>query len=186
LLELPLASIASPALKQHSRDELMKFMSNVHQLIQADNHVSFKEYCLGRLLIMHVTDFLSPGESVIGNTNLQSAATETSKLIAVMAQVGSDDPVEVEQAYLAGMANALPTAKIPYQAVNSFSDVLDPVWAVLNTLKPNEKQLLLESLIITVNFDNKITCNEADLLRAVCASLHIPLPMLIAAEGDTC
>jgi Zn-dependent protease with chaperone function len=183
LLYLPLTSIAWPALRQHSNDELMQFMNIVHQLIQADKQVSIKEYCLGRLLMMQISDFLSPDKDIPNNASIQSATIELSKLMAVLAHVGSDDADTAKQAYLAGMKNALPAVNISYQTVDSLPDALDPVWSVLNALKPDDKKLLLESLIVIVNYDKQITCNEADMLRIVCASLHIPIPMLIEPVG---
>lgn len=38
------------------------------------------------------------------------------------------------------------------------------------------KQRLLEAIVATINHDGRINLDEANLLRAICAILHCPLP----------
>jgi len=46
------------------------------------------------------------------------------------------------------------------------------------------KALLLEALLLTVHHDGRITLHEAELLRAVCAAIHCPLPPFLPQPGN--
>ena len=51
----------------------------------------------------------------------------------------------------------------------------------LDQLAPVAKELLVEAMVATVTHDQQLTIGEAELLRAVCASVHCPLPPLVAS-----
>ncbi len=177
---LPLLSLAFPALRQHPQSEIVRFMETVQAMIHADGEVSLHEYCLGHLLSMQIRDLLTPGAAVnAGNIKLQNAATPVSVLLTVLAQSGTDDRAVAEQAYLAGMSHALPDVQIDYQPKEYIPSALDAVWPDLEHLDLTSKARLIEAVVMTIQFDKKISINEAELLRAICASLHCPLPAIV-------
>ena len=45
----------------------------------------------------------------------------------------------------------------------------------------SRKEQLVEAMVATVTHDQQLTIGEAELLRAVCASVHCPLPPLVAS-----
>ncbi len=47
--------------------------------------------------------------------------------------------------------------------------------------RPIAKEQLVEAMVATVTHDQQLTMGEAELLRAVCASVHCPLPPLVAS-----
>ena len=51
----------------------------------------------------------------------------------------------------------------------------------LDLLQPTAKELLVGAMVQTISHDQRLTVQEAELLRAVCASLHCPLPPLVGA-----
>ena len=53
-LRLPLVSMAVPALRRLSREQLEAFAAGVRELIRADDQVSLYEYALQRLLFRHL------------------------------------------------------------------------------------------------------------------------------------
>jgi hypothetical protein len=57
---------------------------------------------------------------------------------------------------------------------------LEVVWKPLDQLEPMSKELLIEGLVIAVSQDQRVSVAEAELLRTVCASLHCPLPPMLA------
>jgi hypothetical protein len=57
---------------------------------------------------------------------------------------------------------------------------LDHSLTRLDFLPSSIKQALIEALVLTVAHDRQVTLGEAELLRVVCASLHCPLPPLVA------
>jgi Zn-dependent protease with chaperone function len=177
---LPLASLCFPTLRQRPRTELVRFMETVYALVHADGQVDLYEYCLGHLLGVQVQELLDPSKSwQHGNINLKEAAVPASTLMAVLAQVGHDNPADAQRAYLAGMARALPRENINYRVTSSFVEALDSIWPVLDKLEPMSKELLIEGLVAAISHDNQVSIAEAELLRTVCASLHCPLPLML-------
>jgi hypothetical protein len=57
---------------------------------------------------------------------------------------------------------------------------LDACWPALDGLARLEKRLLVEAMVVAVLDDGKLTTEEAELLRAACTLVHVPLPALIA------
>ena len=58
---------------------------------------------------------------------------------------------------------------------------MDEAWPLLDRIEPMGKALLLEGLVNAVSHDGRVSLEEAELLRVVCASLHVPLPPMLEA-----
>jgi uncharacterized tellurite resistance protein B-like protein len=56
---------------------------------------------------------------------------------------------------------------------------LDAAWPVLDALAPADKQRLVAKLVEAVLADGILAVSEAELLRAACALIHVPLPALV-------
>ena len=142
---LPLASLCFPTLRQRPRPELIRFMESVYALVHADGHIDLYEYCLGHLLGTQVRDLLDPSKAwQHGNKKLKEVAMQASTLMAVLAQVGHNNPADAQRAYIAGMSRALPRENINYQVTRSFVEALETVWPALDSLEPMSKELLIE------------------------------------------
>jgi len=63
--------------------------------------------------------------------------------------------------------------------------VLDRSLDILGKMNSAGSKSLLQALAKTVGHDGKVTAAEAELLRAICASLNCPLPPILGlAKGD--
>jgi hypothetical protein len=60
---------------------------------------------------------------------------------------------------------------------------MDDALEKLDALPAMGKQALVQALSATISHDNRVTVSEAELLRAVCAVLHCPLPPLLTGAG---
>jgi hypothetical protein len=56
---------------------------------------------------------------------------------------------------------------------------LDDAWAPLDALDPLAKEVLVEAIAATISHDGRIAIAEAELLRAICGTLHCPLPPML-------
>ena len=54
----------------------------------------------------------------------------------------------------------------------------------IDRLQPAAKSLLVKALVLTIAHDGRMTVSESELLRAICAVLHCPLPPLYVAAGQ--
>jgi len=48
----------------------------------------------------------------------------------------------------------------------------------LNTLRAQDKKILVYALAESVMHDGKLSIAEHELLRAICLTIHVPLPIL--------
>ncbi|HTA63865.1 MAG TPA: M48 family metallopeptidase, partial [Xanthomonadaceae bacterium] len=176
MLRLPLASLVFPVLRRRPRPDLDTFIGTVDALTQADGKVSLFEYCLACLLHRQLTESLDPSANwTAGRKKLPDAKNEIALLLSTVAQYGQDSQAEAQRAYAAGMNAVLPETSIPYAPPGDGANALDKTWAVLDALDPIAKSVLIEGLVAAVSFDGKVTVEESELLRTVCAVLHCPL-----------
>ena len=181
-LRLPLAAIAFPGLRQRPRDELLGMVNAVSELARADGRVSMFEYCLGRMVRTHIADTLNPARArVSGKLRISDCEREAVLLLCAVAQEGNESPEMARRAFIAGQAAVLPRSSATYQPAADPTIPLDAALQKLDGLCGPAKELLLEALVATVNQDGRVTIGEAELVRAICAALHCPLPPLLEA-----
>ncbi len=184
-LRLPLASIAFPVLRLRPRPELEAFLDTVNAMVYTDGIVSLFEYCLARLLTVHVRESLDPSRYArFGRCKPGDVRREIATLLTVVAQFGHADGEPARQAYLAGMQRVLPQEASSYQPLAQGVLALDEVWVPLDALEPLAKEVLVEAITATIGHDGRVGIAEAELLRTICSTLHCPLPpMLGTAPG---
>jgi hypothetical protein len=54
---------------------------------------------------------------------------------------------------------------------------LDSALPRLDRLRPADKEVLVRALAAVVTHDSRMVVAELELLRAVCALIHVPLPL---------
>jgi hypothetical protein len=70
----------------------------------------------------------------------------------------------------------------PFSPVPGWSGALDRALHCLDRLPPADKARLVEALGVVVVHDGQVMREEAELLRAICAVLHCPLPPLVEQD----
>lgn len=183
-LRLPLLEITFPILRQRPPEQLRELTTLVEELVRMDAHVTVLDYTFARLLRMQLLEALAPQANARARParKLFDLQHDLQILFAVMAGAGHDTEPAARAAFDAGMRRLLPAA--PPEFVPAPAEWMTPLDRALNRLDrmiPPVKQVLIESLVITVSHDQQLTLGETELLRVVCASLHCPLPPLVAA-----
>ncbi|MDR2871804.1 MAG: M48 family metallopeptidase [Xanthomonadaceae bacterium] len=182
---LPLAALTFPALRRQPKPQLEVFLQTIDALAHIDGEISLFEYCLSQLLQTQVREVLHPTRyTQFGRNKPGNVKREFATLLAVVAQAGHADPAEAQRAYLAGWNHVLTRDHMPYQPPADGVRALDEVWEPLNALNPLAKQVLLEALVSVVSHDQRVSVEEAELLRTICGVLHCPLPALLE-QRDT-
>jgi len=180
-LRLPLAELAFPALRGGTRAELMGLVALIARVSHVDGQLSMLEFCLGRMVRTLVADALKPSRSAVaGHLKLPACEADVARLLSALAEYGSDDADAARRSYLAGLAHVLPLSGVKYQPDQPWPAVLDAALRHLDGLQGMGKELLLEALMKTASHDGRVTVGETELLRVICASLHCPLPPLMA------
>jgi hypothetical protein len=157
-------------------------MRAVTSLIETDGRVEVFGYCLGRLLRMQVGEALQPAQAAPpGRRKLDQCRGELACLLSLLAEFGQDDERTARAAFAAGAARLPVRPALDYGLPeHSWTKAMDAALAKLDELELPAKALLLEAMEATVQADGKLTIEEAELLRAVSASLHCPLPPTLA------
>jgi hypothetical protein len=111
---------------------------------------------------------------------LDTVQQDAQVLFSVLARHGHGDDVSARRAYEAGMHRLFPRERPAYGINGPWTGALDLALSRLDQLAPMAKEQLVEAMVATVTHDQQLTMGEAELLRAVCASVHCPLPPLVA------
>jgi len=181
---LPILEIAFPALKRRPADELTFLVDLVRDLAEMDGHVDLREFCFYRIVARHLRQASTPAARDDRNRVTREAAQRAAvELLRIVADQGSDDAGRREQAFQAGLevfgawpdSIELPPAE--GDPVVRFGRALD----VLAGLNAAGRGSLVDAVAMTIARDERMTLREAELLRAVCATLDCPLPPLLSA-----
>lgn len=176
---MPLLMHAFPALRQLTRDERMQLMACLNGMLQREGAMSLQAYTLRKLAQVHLRDDLDP-RGRAGRLTLDAAASDLQILFGVLAQHGHQTHDQARQAYEAGMHHLLPRQRPGFAVPKNWAQPLDVALSRLDQLVPAAKEQVVEALVKTVGHDQRLTIGEAELLRAVCAAVHCPLPPLLA------
>jgi hypothetical protein len=178
MLRLPALQQIFPALRRASPLQKKALARLADQLIHADSRIDVFEFCLAKLLETLLNDELE-ARAPHGTSSLEDAQSEIAVLFATIAQLGAQDERSARMAYEAGMSSVLPMRRPAYQASEDWAKRLSAALPALEDLHPFAKQAVIEGLVKTISNDDAMTVEEAELLRATCALLHCPLPLLV-------
>ncbi len=176
---MPTLLRAFPALRQLGRGEREKLLSCLNGLLAREGRVSIYAYALRKLAQVHLRDELGASSSV-GRLSLDAVSGDLQVLFSVLAAHGHDDPAQARNAYEIGMHQLLPRRRPDFAPPGNWPASLDAALNRIDRLAPPAKEMLVEALARTISHDNRMTVQEAELLRAVCAALHCPLPPLLS------
>lgn len=178
---LPALSSSFPALRQLSRDERLRLMACLNGMLQREGELSLHRYVLRKLAQVHLRDSVEPAARA-RSLSLDQVRNDAQVLFAVLARHGHHGEAESRRAYEAGMHHLYPRVRPEYALPSPWVAPLDVALSRLDQLPSAGKEQLIEALVKTVTHDERLTLGEAELLRAVCAALHCPLPPLVAAS----
>jgi Zn-dependent protease with chaperone function len=176
---LPLMEMAFPALRRRPPAELVRFIGLIDELIQADGRVDVFEYALARLTARQIEDVLNPKRAAAGGSGkLGKHIDEALDLLAVVAAHGHDKPEDAQTAFSRGQAELAGTEGVALPARDGWTSRMDRALKALDGLRLTDKQTLLSALIQVVMHDGRVSAQEYELVRVICAALHVPLPVL--------
>jgi Zn-dependent protease with chaperone function len=173
-----------PALRQLTRDERMQLMSVFNGMLQREGRMSIGSYVLRKLAQVQLRDEIDPGARV-RQAPLSAVHSDVQVLFSVLARYGHQDDVAARRAYEIGVHHLYPLERPGYAAPENWAGRLDVALSRLDQLAPLAKEQLIEAMVKTITHDARFTIGESELLRAVCATLHCPLPPLVQrGAGD--
>jgi Zn-dependent protease with chaperone function len=179
---MPVLLRAVPALHQLTREERMQLMSCLNAMLQQEGGMSLHSYVLRKLAQVQLRDELTPAARS-RQLSLDAVSQDAQVLFSVLAQHGHHSEVAARRAYEAGMHHLFPRERPAYATPANWAKPLDLALSRLDQVAPIVKEQLVEAMVETVTHDQQLTIGEAELLRAVCASIHCPLPPLVVGQA---
>ncbi|MDX1404530.1 MAG: M48 family metallopeptidase [Woeseiaceae bacterium] len=178
---LPLLEIAFPALKARPESQIDYLLDLVRRLIEIDGKLSLREFCVYRILQGHLQQAAHPAADRPGNRVARNKARRAAlDVVQIVAEYGNQSPEDRQHAYQAGIsafgawADGRMTPTGGEQTLERLGHSLD----ILRRINTAGRKSLLQAVSNTITHDGKLTLAEAELLRAICASLDCPLPPL--------
>jgi hypothetical protein len=184
---LPLLEITFPALKLRPAAQLEYLVELASRLIDVDGRVDLYEYCFYRVLRISLGQAANPaqqpGPRHKAKRELRQAAID---LLTVVADFGHRDAASSERAFDAGKACFGKWAQEHrFESKERYSlRALEHSLDILTALNGKGRRVIVRAVTAVAVHDNRVTTAETELIRTVCASLDVPLPLLIAARGD--
>jgi hypothetical protein len=167
------------ALAQLARAERVELLKCLNGLMVRESHASAFGYALRKLAQVQLQDNLDPRRRAAGYQNAQGVRDELQVLFSALAMQGTDDEQAMRRAYDAGMTVMLKgDIRPPFQKLGHWPPRLDQALTRIDRLQPAAKSELVKALVLTIANDQRMTVPESELLRAICAVLHCPLPPL--------
>jgi Zn-dependent protease with chaperone function len=177
---LPLVEISLPALRGLRHSEYERFKRIVTALIEVDQSVDLFEWSLHRILLHDLGAHFAPVRPPrVRHHTLASVRQQAAILVSMLAYVGNRDAASARRAFEDGWrsldlpaVDLLPVARL---GVGS----LDRALTALAEAAPQVKRRILRAAVASIAADRAITAGEAELLRAMSASLDCPMPPLL-------
>ncbi|HEY4300082.1 MAG TPA: M48 family metallopeptidase [Candidatus Didemnitutus sp.] len=179
---LPLLQLSLPALRSLAGPALDRFAETLDELVQADGRITPFEFALQKMLLGQLRLAQTPARALQFDS-FDSVRNEIAVVLSALARVGSADANEIAAAFAAGVGQ-LPVVSAQLALLPPEACGLDAVDAALDKLAvsslPIKKRLLIASGQV-VAADGTITPDEAELFRALAATLDVPMPVFAAA-----
>lgn len=172
-VRLPLVDLAVPALKRLPAAGREKFLNAAREVVELDNEVSLFEYSLLTLLGKYLSG-RDMGADKVKFRSFTQVSGDAGLLLSAMANAGGDDG----GAKKAMLGLGLEPAGLQAFTAESVRG-LDHAIARLTMLPAGLKQGLIDACASCVEHDGRVTVSEAELLRAVSASLDCPMPPVL-------
>jgi Zn-dependent protease with chaperone function/uncharacterized tellurite resistance protein B-like protein len=173
---LPVLEVAAGALAHLSPHQYAEFAALLSAIIGADGEVDRLEWTV-RVVLRRAIERRGSW-----NERARRATPEDAALVAsVLAYSGADTQAEADAAWQAARQAypALPPAPLPARACTL--DALDAALAALDGSASQAKRAVVAACVAAVCADGQTTATEAELLRAICDGMGVPVPPVAVA-----
>jgi len=182
---LPIVDLTIPALRQISPQQCTHFFKQIKALIKADNQMTLSEYVVFVVLRQRLSNYFfeKRQDKTVKFTQIKTVFPDCILLLSALATVGEDHPDAIANAFCAGLFR-LPRATgqtLPKEPVDYTLTQVGESLKRLELASPKLKQGIVDACAYTVLADQKVTLEEAELLRAIVISLNCPIPPFLDA-----
>ncbi len=180
---LAILEMSFPTLKRRPISDIERIQLTIELLANADSKIDSFEFLLTRLIKQYLNEADLPNRTRLhGRKNIKDCMKELSVVMSILAAHGqhrssAQGLQRAQKAFKEGMS----IAGVNHMNL-SFSDQwqqdLDLAISVLDKLKPKDKSTVVAALVRTVLDDKQVLTAEHEMLRVICALIHVPIPLL--------
>jgi Zn-dependent protease with chaperone function len=175
--QLLVFELALPALKQFPQKRRDAFLAEVRSRIEADRKVTLAEFVQMTLLRQHLRE--GAGKPIPTQfRKVEEVAQDAQLVLSLIAHASQGD---APAAYAKGAAILGVELPGPTPVVELSGVRLEAALERLRHLQPFQKPRVLKACVETAAADGRFRLAEAELVRAVAATLDCPLPPVIGA-----
>ena len=184
---LPILEMSFPTLKRRPISDIERIQTTVELLANADNTIDSFEFLLTRLIKQYLLEASQPNQVRLhGKKQIKACSDKLAVVISILASHGQERSTAqglqlAQKAFREGMA----VAGVNHMNL-SFNDQwqndLDSAITHLDELTPKDKSTVVAALVRTVLDDKKMVTQEHEMLRVICALIHVPIPILNKVE----
>ncbi len=180
---LPILEMSFPTLKRRPLSDIERIQSTVELLANADQKIDSFEFLLTRLIKQYLNEAYQPTKTRLhGSAKIKACTDELATVLSILAAHGQERSTaqglqDAQKAFREGMA----VAGVNHMNL-SFNDQwqteLDNAISRLDELTAKDKSTVVAALVRTVLDDKKVITEEHEMLRVICALIHVPIPLL--------
>ncbi len=179
-IQLPLLDISLPAFKRKTESQRKEIFENCKAISNIGDKNLFQFTLL--VLIEKATIDKLPRQERSKYNDFKDLIPEVSQLISVILKVGAKN-IETENQDFTKLMKNFTSDQITRPDINeNEANKLQAVLTKLGLLSPLCKQKLIKVLLECISQDNVVNLSEAELIRAIAASLDCPIPPIVASE----
>lgn len=186
---LPVLEMSFPTLKRRPISDIERIQTTVELLANVDDKIDSFEFLLTRLIKQYLYEAYSPNRTRFhGRKKAKTCIAELTTVLSILASHGQERSTAqglqlAQRAFREGMA----VVGINHMNL-SFNDQwqrdLDQAISRLDELTANDKSTVVAALVRTVLDDKKVITEEHEMLRVICALIHVPIPLLNKIKSD--
>jgi Zn-dependent protease with chaperone function len=173
---LPILELCAPSIAMLAPAQYAAFRVSLAQLMAADGELDRVEWMV-RVVLRQAVE----GRGAAPVPNGPRPTIDDAALVAsVLAWSGASDAGAAGRAWVDARAAdpRLPVGPVP--AARCTLDALDASVRALSQASPGFKRRVVDACVAAVTADRRTTVEEAELLRAICASIGVPMPPIEA------
>jgi Zn-dependent protease with chaperone function len=176
-LRLPLLEIALPALRALTPTQYRTFRENVAALVEADQRIELFEWAMYRILLRDLdAHYGRPRTPRVRHHSIDAVRPAAELLLSVLAYVGHRDADGAAAAFEQARGTLDASGLRLLRPEDCGLAALDAALVRLDEAAPKVKRRVLEAAVASIAADDRVTATEAELLRAVSASMSCPMP----------
>ena len=175
---LPLVEMALPALREMSKEQALRFMETLEEIIKADNKVDLFEFSVREIIRSGLRETIGEPVTRISITSVSEVTDSVVTVLSLLAHSGTDQQAVAEKAFQAGLGElGIPagTKSLTPNDLLSMDQASAALQHLLTASMPVRGKILAAALVCLQN-DRTITVAEAELFRTLATVLEVPVP----------